>query len=179
MGPQGHLPTPGQVKVRSLGSAFSGRHSRPSPRGAPERRPPPAPRVPTCSGSPEEVRTRAARPGPGERPPAPDCHPPRRAPSPKAPLGPIPRGGSSWFPPAPPPPRHHHGYAGSAASGAGGGGDRSGQGGRLGSLVFLWNWVLLKSAQGCTLQIQGLLTWGLRSETQDENNRIESVPRRD
>ena len=92
MGPQGHLPTPGQVKVRSLGSAFSGRHSRPSPRGAPERRPPPRPASPHLLGEPGrgENASSAARPGgaasrprlppspPGPKPQGtPGAHPPR------------------------------------------------------------------------------------------------------
>lgn len=58
-------------------------------------------------------------------------------------------------------------------------------GGWLVSLVFLLNWLLLKSAQGCSLQIQGLLPEGFTSKTRDEN-RIERgyrgalfVPRKD
>lgn len=42
-------------------------------------------------------------------------------------------------------------------------------GGWLVSLVFLLNWLLLKSAQGCSLQIQGLLPEGFTSKTRDEN----------
>lgn len=68
----------------------------PLPAWSPLRTAPPPPREsPTCAVSQGRGENRSAGAGLGEqpapRPPAPDSHPPRRAPSPKAPLGPIPR----------------------------------------------------------------------------------------
>lgn len=133
-------PWPSEVQIPRV--CLPQRPLTPLPAWSPLRTAPPPRESPTCAVSQGRGENRSAGAGLGEqpapRPPAPDSHPPRRAPSPKAPLGPIPRRRFLLVPSPPlphlpgcrraitmvtraPPPR------------GAGGGDRSGRGGRLGS----------------------------------------------